>query len=141
MLGGINQTLYKSNTLWRYHIATNEWTWMAGTNFSQNASFGPPGIFSTNYTPQGITEDNVTWVDNQNNLWLYVSGSSDLWEFDVVTKQWAWIKGNHGNATAGVYGPMKQWSANNIPPSGGGQCPARLQAEGGRDRTLSRFFR
>jgi gliding motility-associated-like protein len=130
MLGGINQALYKSNTLWRYHIATNEWTWMAGTNFSQNASFGPPGIFSTNYTPQGITEDNVTWVDNQNNLWLYVSGSSDLWEFDVVTKQWAWIKGNHGNATAGVYGPMKQWSANNIPPSGVAYCGGLKNVKG-----------
>ncbi len=130
LLGGINQGLYKSNTMWRYHIATNEWTWMAGTNFSQIASFGPPGIFSTNYTPQGITEDNVTWVDYQNNLWLYVSGSSDLWEFNSSTKAWAWIKGNHGVSSSGVYAPLKQWAANNLPPSGIAYCSGMKSLQG-----------
>ncbi len=130
MLGGINQSLYKSNALWRYHIATNEWTWMAGTNFSQNASFGPPGIFGSNFTPQGITEDNVTWVDIQNHLWLYVSGSSDLWEFNPLTKAWAWIKGNHGVSSPGVYAPLKQWAANNLPPSGVAYCSGMASVQG-----------
>lgn len=130
LLGGINQGLYKSNAMWRYHIATNEWTWMAGTNFSQLASYGPPGIFNVNYTPQGITEDNVTWVDNQNNLWLYVSGSSDLWTFNPNTRAWAWVKGNHGVSSAGVYAPLKQWAANNLPPSGIAYCTGMKSLQG-----------
>ena len=81
--------------LWRYQIATNSWTWIAGSDtIGQSPVFGAIGIASTLNTPGGRVECKSGWVDAQNNLWLFggqdgatanagVSVRNDVWKYSI----------------------------------------------------------
>jgi N-acetylneuraminic acid mutarotase len=108
------------NDLWMLDPATNEWAWMAGSTASgcslsfsapTGCSLAPPGMYGTVGTPAqenipGGRQGASTWTDGSGNLWLFggygldANGTSgltilnDLWKFDIVTHQWAWISGS-----------------------------------------------
>jgi gliding motility-associated-like protein len=86
------------NDVWRYSVANNEWTWMKGDrNDEADARYGQKGSFDDRNTPQGL-RGSAAWIDNQGKFWLYGGANrgnlhSDLWKFDPVANQWAWMSG------------------------------------------------
>ena len=59
--------------------------------------FGTQGIFDPLNSPPGLYEA-CEWTDLNGNFWLYggdgtLGRYSDLWQFNPLINQWAWIKG------------------------------------------------
>jgi len=107
------------NDLWRYEPATNEWTWMTGTNNPGDAgNYGVQGVAAASNRPPGLALGVVTWVDPDGNLWMFggnnSGGYSDMWKYDPQTNLWTWMKGPGVTGQGGVYGTLKvPDSANN----------------------------
>ncbi|MBA2250727.1 MAG: hypothetical protein H0W12_11120 [Chitinophagaceae bacterium] len=101
------------NDLWKYDPTINEWTWMSGTNVAVDpGSYGIKGIEAPGNLP-GAGYASISWTDNTGNLWLFggsrigVNGFgllNDLWKFNLVSKQWTWIKGDSATNIPGIYG-------------------------------------
>jgi hypothetical protein len=80
------------NDLWKFNLASKQWTWMSGSNTS-----GATGAYGTLGTPAaanvpGARWNAVGWIDGGGNLWLfggnYTSAGgatqvdfNDLWDF------------------------------------------------------------
>lgn len=103
----------ESDDLWRYHIATNTWTWMSGSQ-TPNASavYGTQGAQSPANTPGGRVGVSLG-KDADGKLWLqgggYIGsyyGWGDLWRLDPSTGQWAWMSGSSAALPQPVYGPI-----------------------------------
>lgn len=120
--------------LWKYNIATNEWTWMKGdTTNSPFFQFIEPryGTFQTpdiDNTPGTRMEVTTSWTDSNNNLWLFggvgfdSSGTNgynynDLWKYDTQLNQWSWMAGTDIPNHLGYYGIKNVASPLNCPPS------------------------
>ena len=101
--------------LWKYDISINQWTWVSGTPedslsancYCQSATLNLPG---------SREEFNTSWVDNQNNLWLFGgrgNGSfgndgdmSDMWKYDISQDTWTLINGSISINQPSVYGVL-----------------------------------
>jgi N-acetylneuraminic acid mutarotase len=103
------------NDLWEFSPATNEWTWMSGSNSmgTQNCYqpdlecapsgvYGTLGQFSAANVPGG-RDGSTGAVDSDGDLVLFGGGNNangmvnslnDLWLFQISTQQWAWISGS-----------------------------------------------
>ncbi len=120
--------------MWRYDIATNEWTWIAGDANSFliiKADHGTKGVAAPSNTP-GKRElaAKSAWVYD-NKLWLFggqayvantVLPASDLWAFDLTTNLWTWVSGGNTPPYNGNYGTQNVPSVNNIPPGRWALC-------------------
>jgi N-acetylneuraminic acid mutarotase len=106
------------NDLWKYHLASGQWTWMGGSNIlptcpSTNScgpagGYGQLGVAASTNQPGGRA-GSVAWTDAQGNFWLfggriygvYLNGWSgelnDLWMYNPKTGLWTWMGG--GNST------------------------------------------
>jgi N-acetylneuraminic acid mutarotase len=118
LMGGdgidINGNESDLNDLWRYNIASNEWTWMAGPDTSNGiGNYGTILVSAPTNYPPARWETSVSWVDNSGNLWYFggfrVIGPNfvhlnDLWRYDISINQWAWMKGSNGGDQHSVYG-------------------------------------
>lgn len=113
------------NDLWSYNASTNEWTWVAGSNVSNQAGiYGTKGVTSSTNCP-GARGYCVSWKDASGNFWLFggegrdVNGSfgnlNDLWKFDVSTLSWTWVSGSNVVNQYGVYGTQGLAAASNGP--------------------------
>ena len=120
--------------LWRYHIATDEWTWMDGPN----AETVPP-VYGTQGVPDDLNDPgarayaNATWVDDSNRLWLFggllydpfpggwgfVGCGADIWMWNPNTVQWTWMQGTSTLSASGVYGTKGVAAPANHPPGKG----------------------
>ena len=99
--------------LWKYTIATNEWTWMKGPG-TQNypGSYGSKGISSAGNNPPAREETSASWTDDAGNFWLFGGHSisvqiheyNDMWKFDPTTNEWTWMKGSSIPNQPSVYG-------------------------------------
>lgn len=109
------------NALWRYHIATNEWTWMKGTDtINDQGVWGIMGVPDTANYPRNRDECAATWVDNQNNLWMFGgTGRNDLWRYNIPTNTWTWMKGTQAWNSAGVYSTIGIEDSLNTPGARG----------------------
>ncbi|MES2797286.1 MAG: kelch repeat-containing protein [Bacteroidota bacterium] len=114
------------NDLWVYDIATNNWTWLKGSSIrNQSGDYGVQGVPNAINNP-GSRVGSVSWTVN-NKLYLFGgsgygtnvnagNGSlNDLWEFDIATNNWMWLKGNSGINSIGIYGSKGLSSSNNRP--------------------------
>ena len=112
------------NDMWRYHIATNEWTWMKGSSTA-----GQLGIYGTQFiedplnTP-GARWSYARWKDDAGNLWLFGGLSyqnlysfDDMWKFNIISNNWSWMGGGFGGSTPGSYGAKCTASTSNLPPA------------------------
>ncbi|MEO5673341.1 MAG: kelch repeat-containing protein [Chitinophagales bacterium] len=96
--GFLHYSLTYYNDLWRYNIATNEWTWMKGDSLpGQLGSFGTLGIADSTNNPSARTCQ-AHWVDSSGNLWLFggYAGSvakDDLWQFLTAQNNWVYWGG------------------------------------------------
>lgn len=92
-----NLWLYNKGNMWRYSIATNEWTWMKGTGSLPVPVFGTMNVPSAVVQPE--QEDSYTaWKDLQGNFYLGINGypgtSSTLWKYHIAINQWSWQSGD-----------------------------------------------
>jgi N-acetylneuraminic acid mutarotase len=128
--GAATNTSLHFNDLWKFHPASNQWTWVSGFDNTTAGVYGTLGIPAATNVP-GSREDAVGWTDGSGAIWLFggegydstqTFGSlNDLWKFDPSTNQWTWMAGsttlpNANNACLpGVYGNIGTPSAANIP--------------------------
>jgi N-acetylneuraminic acid mutarotase len=62
-----------ANDLWRYNIASGQWTWMSGDPSGPlvpYSVYGTLGVPAPGNTP-GARDGPATWVDSEGNLWLF----------------------------------------------------------------------
>lgn len=125
VFGGFNIQANKMNDLWRYDFSTNEWTWMSGdTIVNQHGVYSPKGVSSPINTP-GARQKGITWVDKENNLWLYGGDGyvadtlgyiNDFWKYNISTNEWTWVNGDsNGCWQFGDYGTKGVYSILNNP--------------------------
>lgn len=97
---------------WKYEMSSGNWIWMNGDSVENLMGvppvYGSQGIFSSSNAPGGRFVY-CHWKDGNGKFWLYGGGNSsyhnyaDLWEFDPVTNQWAWISGDTSDYYPGNY--------------------------------------
>ncbi|HLX54202.1 MAG TPA: kelch repeat-containing protein, partial [Aquella sp.] len=113
------------NDLWKYTPSNNQWTWVSGTNLTnQLGIYGTQGIASPGNMPGG-RKLSQHWVDSSGNLWLFggfgfgASGGSsflnDLWKYTPSTNAWTWVGGTNLLNQVGIYGTQGIGSTSNIP--------------------------
>jgi N-acetylneuraminic acid mutarotase len=100
----------------------NQWTWLKGANTNgQTGYYGTPGNVAN--TP-GARFGAVTWTLN-NKMYLFggtgIDGTgswgelNDLWEYNVASNIWIWLKGSAIRDQSGIYGNQGQALPANIP--------------------------
>ena len=112
------------NDLWKFTVSTGQWTWMNGSNLSnQSGVYGTMKIENSSNVP-GARRAAVSWVDEDGNLWLYggigyASSSSgylnDLWKYTTTTGKWTWMKGSMDINQFGTYGVIGTEDQANCP--------------------------
>lgn len=111
------------NDLWKYNIASNQWTWVSGASSGTATSvYGTKGVASVSNVPGGRFGGSC-WIDGSNNLWLFggqqnngsVSRTNDLWKYDMSLGQWIWMSGSSSPNQNGVYGTKNVAAAANVP--------------------------
>ncbi len=103
--------------------AQGQWTWVAGSNATNEIPvYGPSGVFDPAYTPGAVYAPGQC-LDSLGRLWLFNGklgqGRNDLWCFDPAIAQWAWISGGQGTNPAGSYGTKGVPAPTNLPKSRG----------------------
>ena len=102
------------NELWKYSTSLNTWSLLKGGSLTgTGAVYGTQGIFSAANQP-GRRAYSISWTDNSGNFWMfggrgYSSDAftylSDIWQYNPVTNQWAWMKGfSAGENFEGTHG-------------------------------------
>lgn len=120
-------TLSWLNDLWKYNPATNQWTWMKGSNGPNAAGvYGTQGVAAAGNNP-GAREFMMSWTDASGNFWLFggdgYDGSGtfgnlcDLWKYNPATNQWTWMKGANAANVNGIYGTQNIAAPGNFPGS------------------------
>src|SRR6267378_454833 len=116
-------TLGLLNDLWKYNVATNQWSWISGSKtVNQTGNYGILGTAAASNVPGG-RESSVAWLDGSGNFWLFggfdfdstghQNALNDLWEFK--SNQWTWMSGANVVNQAGVYGTLGVGAATNVP--------------------------
>lgn len=115
--------------LWKFNTVTGQWVWVNGSKFIDvRGNYGAQGVFASGNIPGG-RKSAVTWKDLTGNFWLFGgygfdrndSGNfnagylSDLWKYNPLTNQWAWINGSRLINTYGNLGIQGVGSYNNNP--------------------------
>lgn len=111
--------------MWSYDPASGNWTLLSGQYNNRPAVYGTTGIAADTVRP-GNLSGALTWEHN-GKLYLYggyghdstvsnISGAlNDIWEFDLATNYWKWIKGSRKKDAAGNQGTINIPAATNMP--------------------------
>lgn len=89
------------NDLWKFNPSTLEWTWVKGSGLPDNLGYyGTQGVSSPLNMPSCKGWGAPTWVDLNDNLWVYGGriGYDDLWKYNISTNEWTWMKGDTTNS-------------------------------------------
>jgi hypothetical protein len=117
-----NFWLYDNDDLWKFDPGTLQWTWMKGTQgIPSYPSYGVKGVSSPSNHPGNREYGGYTWVDNNNNLWLYGGSSqsiwkSDLWRYTIANNEWTWMQGDSAGNQIPVFGIKGVSAPTNKPP-------------------------
>lgn len=113
--------------LWRYNIATNQWTWIWGADtVNKSPVYGTMGVAANTNDPGSRAECKSGWVDDNNNLWMYggqdgataqtvVNVRSDVWKYDIAANIWTWMKGPNTLNSGPIWGVKKVEDPANNP--------------------------
>ncbi len=90
------------NDLWKYNMATNQWTWMKGSNTAGSAgNYGTKGVASATNNPPA-RQVHSRWKDNNGNFWFFggthvsnTQAMNDMWKYDPTTNNWTWMSGSN----------------------------------------------
>lgn len=114
------------NDLWKYNIATGQWTWMTGSNTGNHyGTYGTKGTPAAANTP-GTRDSMAIAQDSSGNIWLFGGGGmaaasggylNDFWKYNPGTNQWTWISGSNAANQNGTYGTKGVASVSNTPGS------------------------
>ena len=116
------------NDLWKFTVSTGQWTWVSGSNLSDNLSvaptYGNKGVAAASNVPGG-RDDAVSWTDASGNLWLFgghgwdstnnIGPLNDLWKFNIAAGQWTWVSGANVVNQSGTYGTKGTADPANVP--------------------------
>jgi hypothetical protein len=118
------------NDLWKFDIATGQWTWVAGGGTAgtanQNGFYGTQLSGAAGNVP-GSRWSGVGWSDSLGNLWLFGGwgyGSTlaqstgflnDVWEYVPALNQWVWWKGSSNVNQNGSYKTPNDPNNYNVP--------------------------
>jgi len=97
-------------------VSPIKWNWISGGETSDASGvYGTQGVADPANLP-GAREDAVTWVDVDDNLWLfggygydstgYPGRANDLWKYDQAAAVWTWVHGSSIRDQAGEYGVL-----------------------------------
>jgi hypothetical protein len=117
LFGGFNGPSLMYNDLWKYNVASNQWTWMKGSQtYSLISIYGTLGVENAANTPGGRYAY-CHWKDNSGKLWLFGGGSpgtinNELWRYNISTNNWAWMGGDN---SVGIYGTKCVLTSYNLP--------------------------
>lgn len=117
---GVQSYTENANTVWKYNIASDQWTWVAGNkDFHKPAVYGQLGVASPDAHP-GNRSSPFWAADKNGNIFLYggivnknvdeYGPAADLWKFDISTLQWTWLSGTRQLDQPAVYG--QRWSSH-----------------------------
>ena len=122
--------MYMLNDMWRYSIATNEWTWMSGTNVYNSLGNGSTQCqTSDTIAPPSRFENRACWTKGGGTHFEFFGGFTrialdssynDLWDYDIIHNKWTLMSGSVIGNQAGSYGTRTVSSATNMPPSRAG---------------------
>ena len=111
------------NDLWKYSISSNQWTWVSGSNITnQSGTYGTKGTPSSSNVA-GARLGSVGWVDKNGSIWLFGGAEdiltsrvyNDLWKFNPVSGEWTWVSGQAAVNVPGVYGVQSVAALSNQP--------------------------
>jgi hypothetical protein len=116
------------NDLWKFNIASGQWTWMSGPNVGrQSGTYGVQGTANAANVP-GARESAMGWFDAAGgNLWLFggngydsststsTNNLNDLWKYNIALGQWTWVSGSNLGGQGATYGTLGVASAGNVP--------------------------
>lgn len=134
-----NSTTGELNDLWKFSIATGEWTWISGTDQPGGTTvYGTRGTAAAANTPGGRSQP-LTWTDSSGNLWMFggtgLDGCLDeLWMFSPSSGEWTWVGGSQAANIAPTYGTQGVTSATNDP---GGRAGGLGDLDGRFGRSLA----
>ena len=116
------------NTLWKYDITTNEWTWINGTTINSSPGvYGTMGVSSSTNTPGARGYGFLSWKDLNGDYWIYGGDGydsfgnegllNDMWKYTVSTNEWTWMSGSNiaFPSAAPDYGTFQVPSPTNTP--------------------------
>lgn len=103
LFGGYSPTSYYLSDLWRFNIATNEWTFMSGSLTNPIATYATLGVPDSISWPGSRIEVGNGWKDVNGKFWLYggqhfyPAFKADMWMYDPSTNEWTWQSGSSGS--------------------------------------------
>ena len=119
LFGGATSTTFLVcwlNDLWMFDPASNEWTWVSGSDTTNQAgAYGTLGVAGPSNIP-GARFGSVGGVDSSGQFLIFggagfdatadLDDLNDLWGFDVTFFEWTWISGSNRVNQPGSYGTL-----------------------------------
>ena len=120
--GGISQLNTHLDDMWKFDIATNNWTWMSGSQGGTGTpNYGTLNVeTSSNLPPARGTY--TRWQDANDNFYIFggLGGNNyrynDVWRYNTINNRWTWVGGSSNPSDVGLY-TQKCVSGNNAAPS------------------------
>ncbi|MFP3596360.1 T9SS type A sorting domain-containing protein [Chryseobacterium sp. SIMBA_029] len=111
-----------SNQVWKYNTATNQWTWMKGSNDSdyQYAAnvLGTENVESAANSPgEKYMYKGAYWQDNNYIYLLPGDGQPIMWRYNMLTNNWSHVKKTATASTFYNYGTIGVENNTNFPPA------------------------
>jgi ELWxxDGT repeat protein len=107
-----------SNEFWEYDPVSGNWKWLKGSNTAGSAgNYGTKGVSSFNNEPPFRTSAMMWSIGNKIYMFGGTVGANynDLWEYDITTFNWTWLKGSNTYNQSGVYGTKGVAASTNTP--------------------------
>lgn len=95
------------NTLWKYNVESNVWTWVSGSNENGTpaGSYHSKGQFNSLNIVSGRVGSSG-WVDKLGNIWIFSGAlTNDFWKYSPSNDMWAWMGGSNLSNQPSIYPP------------------------------------
>ncbi len=119
----VSYTASEYNTIWKYNISTNMWSWIGGSDQPNiNGVYNAMGQENALNTPSA-RYGSCSFKDQQGNIFIYGGYHqtptmnyyyNDLWKFNPVNGQWTWMKGSQ-TSTENIAAAVGIENSNNLP--------------------------
>ena len=121
------------NDLWRFNLASRDWTWIGGSPVSKVAgNYGTRGIETSGNQPPPRVYHSLVYHRAMDALVVFggqrarsfgsaIDPLNDLWKWNPATGYWTWLSGRNVTGEADVFGAVGVADAKNVPGSRSGQ--------------------
>ncbi len=109
--------------LWRYNIASNQWTWMKGpSTFYTGGVYGTLQVEDAANQPPHRAESKACWTSSEGDLWMFGGFCyspfvtlDDMWKYNISTNNWTWMSGSNALGALPNYGTQLVPAPTNTP--------------------------